>query len=162
MFFARMYLLRTFYWMNDILCWCAPTLEVVFSPSRRTASSLLTDWESEPDGLKVCINRTEHEPLMKHLKALDEANANIQWIRKCPSLGPVFARNTFAERAGGTGGMNGVSPVSLPFLRTVTHLIYYMAKITRKWSVKMHDFGPKSLQTAKIFSTFAVGNWNHG
>ena len=31
------------------------------SPSRRTASSLLTDCESEAFGLGVCINRTERK-----------------------------------------------------------------------------------------------------
>jgi len=32
------------------------------SPSRRTASPLPTDYESEAYGLGVCINRTEQEP----------------------------------------------------------------------------------------------------
>ena len=31
------------------------------SPSRRTASPLLTDYESEAFGLGVCINRTERK-----------------------------------------------------------------------------------------------------
>ena len=37
----------------------------VISPSLRTASSLVTDWESEPYGLKVFINWLEGDPIGK-------------------------------------------------------------------------------------------------
>ena len=42
-----------------------------FSPSRRTASSLVTDGESKHDGLRVSINQTERTPLMRRMRVLD-------------------------------------------------------------------------------------------
>ena len=51
------------------------TICLFFSPSRRTVSSLVTDCESEHDGLKVLINRTERKFLMRQTRAFDEANA---------------------------------------------------------------------------------------
>ena len=51
--------------------------EIVFSPSRRTVSSLVTDCQSEHDGLRVFINRTERKFLMRQTRAIDEANANV-------------------------------------------------------------------------------------
>ena len=41
------------------------TLGDIISPSLRTASSLVTDWESEPYGLKVFINWLEGDPIGK-------------------------------------------------------------------------------------------------
>ena len=52
-------------------------LKEYFCPSRRTVSSLITDCESEHDGLRVFINRTERKFLMKQTRAFDEANANV-------------------------------------------------------------------------------------
>ena len=42
------------------------------SPSRRTVSSLVTDCESEHDGLRVSINQTERTPLMRRMRVLDK------------------------------------------------------------------------------------------
>ena len=50
----------------------------MLNPSRRTASSLLTDCESEPYGLRASISRTKRETFMSHLRVFDETNANIQ------------------------------------------------------------------------------------
>ena len=46
--------------------------ETIFSPSHRTVSSLVTDCESEHDGLRVFINRTERTPLMRRTRVLDD------------------------------------------------------------------------------------------
>ncbi len=52
------------------------TFMMVVSPSRRTASSLASDWQSEAVGLIVIINRTGRKYLMR-LKRFDEANASV-------------------------------------------------------------------------------------
>ena len=55
--------------------WClflSSKVCALVSPSRRTASSLVTDGESKHDGLRVSINQTERTPLMRRMRVLDK------------------------------------------------------------------------------------------
>ena len=109
-----------------------------FSPSRRTASPLVTDCESEACELRTRINQTERLLPMDFYSA-DGTNTKT-WLcsvrrismlrpkivsapfgdilrlrQKCPSLPPVFARKPFVQRDWAMGGRFILSPVSLPF-----------------------------------------------
>ena len=86
----------------------------VFSPSRRTASSLASDWQSETVGLIVIINRTGREYLMRLKRALDGVRVFDDFV-KCPSLPPFFVWKAFVQRADGRGGRFFYPPITLPF-----------------------------------------------
>ena len=58
-------------------------LEEEISPSLRTASSLVTDWESEPDGLKVFINWKECSSIVKCFQ-VNNFGVNLTLITEKP------------------------------------------------------------------------------
>ena len=93
-----------------------------FSPSRRTASSIVTDCQSEAVGLIVIINRTGREYLMRLKRALDGVRVFDDFV-KCPSLPPFFTWKAFVQRAEGRGGRFQNSDESETDLNLLTCII---------------------------------------
>ena len=121
---------------------------VFFSPSRRTVSSLVTDCESEPDGLEVLINWTEDKSLMKQTRTFDEANANVRWILRVLGLTSLWvAEVLFRKRLG---------RVRLEVLTSLEpHLYLTWTSFCFIWSVKCVSFWGKNLQPQNKCCTFA-------
>ena len=130
------------------------------SPSLRTVSPLPTDCESEACGLKVRINRTGSEVLVRQTRAACYArtgfrkterdymknkmrknrkkkNRDLYGIRKCPSLLPVFAGTAFVEWGWDTGGISG-RPSRLPPVFEYRHSLFLF-----NFRVNTSDFSSK-------------------
>ena len=108
-----------------------------YCPSRRTASSLVTDCQSEAVGLIVIINRT---------------GASIWWFRKSPSLPPLKPLKCRCTKGWGQGREICLHSHHPPVLAILTHLYLMMQNLC-----KMKCQSRIQMQRAK--GCMRIGEW---